>query len=353
MDELDSGFVNRVLICDDSVTNTCMLSSLLQQEIRAETVCINDPRLAEPTLDEQDFDLVILDLEMPFLSGFEVMQQIRQRFGPHQLPILIITGLQGKEHRNRALSEGANDFITKPLDPVEVVLRTHSQLRIHKSHNKQLQLNSMLEKKVARRTKELNESVNAILDSFAIVGELKDDETGSHVKRVGKYARVLAEGMGLTDEVARLIELAAPLHDIGKVGIPDKILLKPGKLDADERKIMEQHTLMGQQLLSSHRSDVMQMAARIAGTHHERWDGQGYHQGIKGEAIPIEGRITMIADVFDALTSRRPYKDSWSVNESVDYIRQGAGQFFDPTLVQVFLDNLEQILSVKDRYKEY
>ena len=352
MDELMSNSSNRVLICDDSITNTYMLSALLKQEIKAETVCFNDPRRVEEAISNDNFDLVILDLEMPHMNGFDVMGRIRNYFGPDQLPILIVTGLEGKEHRNRALSEGANDFINKPLDPVEVVLRANNQLRIHNSYDNQRRMNELLEQRVQERTLDLNDSVNAILQSFAMVGELKDDETGQHVKRVGLYARILAEGLGLPDEIARMIELAAPLHDIGKVGIPEAILLKPGRLDAEERKVMDRHTLYGQELLSTHRSDVMQMAARIAATHHEYWDGSGYHVGLKGESIPVEGRITMIADVFDALTTKRPYKEPWSAADSIDFIRSKSGVMFDPTLVKVFDNNLEKFLIVHRQYKD-
>ena len=213
-------------------------------------------------------------------------------------------------------------------------------------------LNGYLEKKVEERTRELNSSVKAILHSFAMVGELKDDETGQHVKRVGKYARILAKGYGLPDELANLIELAAPLHDIGKVGIPESILLKPGRLDPEERRIMNKHTIFGQELLAHHHSDVMQMAGRIAATHHERWDGTGYHMGLKGESIPIEGRITMVADVFDALTTRRPYKEPWPVPKAVKYIQEASGHMFDPHLVEIFDANLDSFLDIRQRYQD-
>ncbi len=341
-----------VLICDDSITNALILMELIEKQISTHTITLTDPRKIAPTLKEQQIDMMLLDLEMPYLSGFEVMEQVRLEYTPDQLPILVITGVEGKETRNKALANGANDFLNKPIDQVEVELRVKNLLKVRKSYIIHEKNNQILEQKVKQRTIELNHSIDALLHDLAMAGELKDNDTGKHVIRVGKYARILADGYGLPEKVAAMVELTAPLHDIGKIGIPDKILLKPARLDQDEKKIMDQHTLFAKQLISSHESPLIQMAKTIALNHHERWDGEGYPEKIKGESIPIEGRITAIADVFDALTTQRPYKKAWPFAEAVHYIKDQAGHAFDPALVTVFMNNLPKIEKVKKEFSD-
>ena len=341
-----------ILICDDSITNALILTKLVEEEITSNVITLTDPRKIAPTLVEQAIDLLLLDLEMPHINGFEVMEQIRKSYEPDQLPILVITGIQGRETRNKALTQGANDFLNKPFDQIEVILRVKNLLKIRQSYVLHEKDNSILERKVQQRTKELSKSIDGLLYSLAVAGELKDDETGKHVLRVGKYARILAEGYGLSRELSRMIEQAAPLHDIGKIGIPDRILLKPAKLDDDEREVMNQHTIFGHDLICDHDSALVQMAQSIAYTHHERWDGRGYPSALKGESIPIEGRITAIADVFDALTTQRPYKEAWPLEDAIDYINQEAGQAFDPDLIGVFKNNLDNIKYVCTKFAD-
>ncbi len=335
-----------VLICDDSITNSLVLTKLVAQEVTANIITLTDPRKIAQTLKDQSIDLILLDLEMPHLSGFDVMKAVRSNYDDDQLPILIITGVQGVETRNKALRNGANDFLNKPFDQVEVILRVKNLLKIRKSYLTHQQDNELLEREVEKRTQELNCSIDSLLYSLAVAGELKDDETGKHVLRVGKYARILAEGYGLPGDLARMIEQAAPLHDIGKIGIPDKILLKPARLDSKEREVMNKHTTFGQELIGDNSSILIQMAQSIAFSHHERWDGEGYPNKLKGESIPIEGRITAIADVFDALTTERPYKKAWPLEEAITYIQDEAGLAFDPALIRVFKDNVLNITDV-------
>ena len=341
-----------ILICDDSITNALILTKLVEEEIKTNVITLTDPRKIAPTLVEQAIDVMLLDLEMPHINGFEVMKHVREAYEPDQLPILVITGVEGTEIRNKALTSGANDFLNKPFDQIEVILRVKNLLKIRKSYVIHEKNNCILEKKVQQRTKELSKSIEGLLNSLAVAGELKDDETGKHVLRVGKYARILAEGYGLSRDVSNMIEQAAPLHDIGKIGIPDKILLKPDKLDQDERKVMDQHTIFGHNLIGDHDSALIQMAQSIAYSHHERWDGQGYPCSLKGESIPIEGRITAIADVFDALTTQRPYKDAWPLDDAINYINQEAGQAFDPALISVFKNNLDNIKYVCTKFAD-
>ncbi|WP_448546463.1 HD domain-containing phosphohydrolase [Thalassotalea fusca] len=332
-----------VLVCDDSITNALLLTKLIEDQVGAKVITLTDPRKVAPTIKEQQVDLLVLDIEMPHMNGFDVMAIVRQQFEPDQLPILIITGCEGVNTRNDALASGANDFLNKPIDQVEVEHRVRNLLKIRKSYLLHEQNEFLLEKQVNQRTQELNYSIRALINSLATAGELRDNETGKHVQRVGQYAKVLAKGLALPDEICEMIELTAPLHDIGKIGIPDSILLKPARLTDEEREVMNNHTTYPEVLVGPHDSPLIQMAKSIAVTHHEKWDGSGYPNKLKGESIPIEGRITAIADVFDALTTVRPYKDAWPIEKAVAFIEEQAGKSFDPSLVTVFMKNRDSI----------
>ncbi|MDH3353989.1 MAG: HD domain-containing protein [Chromatiales bacterium] len=303
-------------------------------------------------LEASEYDLLLLDFEMPHLSGLEVTTLVREKFSSHELPIIIITGSQNIENRNQVLSGGANDYVNKPIDPVEVALRVKNLLSISESYKLQRRLNDELELRVAQRTAELERFTESLINRLSMAGELRDNETGQHVIRVGQYARVLAEEIGLPSELVYMIEKTAPMHDIGKIGIPDSILHKQGRLTEEEREVMNGHTLYGSQLLGDDPSMLIQMAQSIAASHHEKWDGSGYCKGLSGESIPIEGRITAIADVFDALTMERPYKKPWPLDDAIKYISDEAGTSFDPTLVEVFNKNIDRFLAVKEKYSD-
>lgn len=339
----------QILVCDDSITNVMILSKLLENEGFRNVKTFSDPRKLLPVI-ENDLnacDLLILDLEMPHLTGFDVMKAIDAEKNKDQLfPILILTGTQGSDTRNQALSEGATDYVSKPFDQTEVMLRVKNLLRFRQAYKYQVNATQELEHQVQERTQELSRATDYIIQRMAMAGELRDNETGRHVMRVGRYARILAEGIGLPADLCFLIERASPLHDIGKIGIPDAILLKKGKLDEDERAYMMGHTAMGAKLLDDNDSMIIQLAASIAISHHEKWDGTGYPKGLKGESIPIEGRITAISDVFDALTTVRPYKEPWPLEKAVALIHESAGSAFDPTLVDVFSQNLDRFTAV-------
>jgi len=347
---MDDIFQSNILICDDSVSNIMMLRALLVSEGFTNVIGITDPEKVLPMLVESDFDLLVLDIEMPVLDGFEVMESIENSSLKNRPPILIVTGSQKVEVRNRALQSGAQDFIHKPIDQIEAVLRVSNLLRAHTAYKSKMNAVSILEKKIEARTAELSEANQFLIKSMAQIAEFRDKETGKHVLRVGQYARVLSEVYGLVPEICYLIEKAAPLHDLGKIAIPDSILLKSGPLDKAERKIMNGHSKIGADILSSRSSMLVSMASTIALSHHERWDGTGYPSGLAGESIPIEGRITAIADVFDALTTVRPYKEAWTVNEAKAHLEKGAGHHFDPNLVAKFIENLDRILEIKNTY---
>lgn len=340
-----------IAICDDSITNVMILSKLVESEGIKNIHSFTDPRKVVPFLKERegDIDLLILDIEMPHMTGFDVMNAITAEFpGQRNFPILVITGLRDKEVRTHALTVGANDFIGKPFDQLEVVLRVRNLLGVQRALRIQTQLAEQLEREVVKRTDELNKANDLLVYLLALAGEMRDNETGRHVARVGRYSRILAEGIGLPPELCFLIEKAAPLHDIGKIGIPDSILHKNGRLDEAERELMNSHTTKGLQLLGEygHDSMLIQMAASIALNHHERWDGTGYPKGMMGESIPVEGRIVAIADVFDALTTRRPYKEPWPLEKTSAFLRENAGKHFDPAVVDIFTAHIEQFARV-------
>jgi putative two-component system response regulator len=286
---------------------------------------------------EDDFDLLLLDLHMPPPDGFTVMRQLREQIaGKVSLPVLVLTGDADDEVKRRALSEGARDFLTKPFDQHEVRLRVNNLLEIRRLQLQQRETELELEARVAARTAELEEARLEVLERLATAGEFRDDETGEHARRVGTTAQMLADAVTAGAPETERIGIAAPLHDIGKIAIPDSLLLKPGRFTRVEHQEMQRHTSIGADMLAGTSSGLLALARDIALTHHERWDGSGYPGGLRGDEIPLAGRIVALADVFDALTHARPYKQAWPVQEAVEEIRRHAGGQFDPELVEAF-----------------
>jgi putative two-component system response regulator len=274
---------------------------------------------------------------MPGQSGFDVMASIRELMEePHNLPVLVVTADATRETRYRALTMGARDFVTKPIDPTEVLLRVRNLLQTRRLQHQLEGQNSALDEAVRERTLELEQARQESLTILASIAEYHDDDTHEHTERVGECAAMIARSLELPEQFVGMVRDAAPLHDIGKVGIPRRILLKPGPLTAEERQIMMHHVEIGATILASARSPVLQLAAEITRTHHERWDGAGYPVGLAGEAIPLSGRITAVADVFDALTHKRPYKPAWSVDHALAEIVAQSGRQFDPRVVEAF-----------------
>ena len=349
-----------VVICDDSITNVMFLSKIVEEQGISHINSFTDPRKAVAYLQENRsaVSLLILDIEMPHLSGFDVMRKILPEGrvtdlpSPFAFPILVITGLQETETRHRALQSGASDFLNKPIDQVEVGLRVRNMLRVERAYRLQTNLAQQMEKEVARRTRQLNEAVDTLVNRLALAGELRDNETGLHVMRVGRYSRLLAEELGLPMERCVLIEKAAQLHDIGKIGIPDSILHKQGLLNDAERAVMQTHTDKGVALLGEHDSLLIQIAASIAAGHHERWDGTGYPRGLVKQAIPIEACVVAVADVFDALTTFRPYKDPWPTDKVFEFFRERAATEFAPDVVTALLRRREEMLEVLESLRD-
>ncbi len=342
----------KILVVDDEPVNVALLERLLRNDGYRHITTTTDAREVLPLYREQRHDIVLLDIRMPHKDGFQVMAELRELDGEDYVPLLVLTAQIDAETRIRALEEGARDFLDKPFDRWEVLTRIRNMLEVRLLHKRVKEQNRELERRVLERTRELNETRLEIIRRLGRAAEYRDNETGNHIIRMSQMAQHLARAAGLPEERCELILHAAPMHDIGKIGIPDHILLKPGKLDAEEWEIMKRHVQIGAEILSGHDSELMRLARTIALTHHERWDGKGYPRGLAGEEIPIEGRIVAIADVFDALTSERPYKRAWSAEEAVAEICRGAGNHFDPRLVAHFETILPEVLAIRERYSD-
>jgi putative two-component system response regulator len=342
----------RILIVDDEQANLMLLEHILEREGYTNFESVSDPRQVLPRFIAQPPDLILLDVRMPHLDGFAVMHQLRHRVSESVfLPIVILTADVNADTRQAALEYGAADFLAKPIDVTEVLLRIKNLLRTRFLHVQVQTHNQTLEQRVRERTRELEEAQIAILtqtndlreaqvetlERLALAAEYRDDDTGQHVQRVSANSALIAAAMGMSDETVELLRKAAPLHDIGKIGIPDAVLLKRGQLTPEEREMMKGHTLIGARILSGSRFPLLQMAEEIALTHHEKWDGTGYSPGLGGENIPLPGRIVAVADVFDALTHKRPYKEAWAVAKAVSEITALSGTHFDPQVVEAFM----------------
>ena len=329
----------RILVVDDEEANVQALTRLLARTGYQDVEATSDSRMAESILLAFKPDLILLDLHMPHMDGFQVMARIRPHIPKNAyLPILILTGDQDQEVRQRALASGAKDFVTKPFEVTEVLLRMRNLLETRFLHKQLARQNETLEVKVRERTGELAEAQAEILSRLAVAAEYRDDVTGRHAERVGVLSAMIARALGLhADEVA-LIRQAAPLHDVGKIGIPDAILMKAGSLTEAEFEVMKSHTEIGARILSGSRYPLLQMAKEIARYHHEKWDGTGYHPGMARELIPQVGRIVAVADAFDTLTHERPYKPALPLDRALHIIVEDSGTHFDPAIVDALLE---------------
>jgi putative two-component system response regulator len=335
----------RILIVDDEPTNVEVLRRLLDRAGFNRLETTTDARDAASMYVRFRPDLVLLDLHMPHMDGLAVLDQLNEIVEASYLPILMLTGDISPEARRDALSRGAKDFINKPFDNDEVLLRIRTLLETRFLYLQIQNHNQMLEAKVRERTRELESAQIEIIERLARAAEFRDDNTGQHTERVGQMAALLAKEMGLPDSQVALIRRAAPLHDVGKIGVPDAILLKLGRLTEQEFAVVKTHTVIGARILGGSRFPILRLAEEIAFNHHERWDGDGY-AGIARDAIPLAGRIVTVADVFDALTQKRPYKSAWPVDQAVAEIDRQRGRQFDPLLVDTFLTVIERELQV-------
>ena len=342
----------RILVVDDSEDQLDLMELMLRKHGYANVSLTADPTSVTPSYIATPFDLILLDMEMPVMNGVEVMRQLRGNLKGAFMPVIVLTAHEGAGVRLQALKEGARDYISKPFVDTEFAHRIRNHLEVRMLYNERERQNEILELRVAERTEELKESQTEILRRLAKAGEFRDNDTGNHVTRVSHSCRALARAADLNAHLTEMIYMASPLHDIGKIGVPDHILLKKGRLTDEELVIMRQHVEFGVEMLGNHPAPVLQVACSIAQHHHEKWDGTGYPNALVGETIPVEARIVAICDVFDALTSVRPYKVAWTVENAIAFLQENAGSHFDPNLVKLFVKILPEIQAIRARFSD-
>lgn len=343
---------NQVLIIDDTDINLILFTALVKKLDDCVPHAFARAREALDWLASNEPDLIILDYMMPDIDGLEFMRLLQEIPGRSAVPVVMITANDQKQLRYRALDLGATDFLTKPVDKVEFLARTRNMLLVNSARKQLTDRAAWLADEVRKATAEIVARERETVIRLCKAAEYRDPETGAHILRMSYYSHLIAKRLGLSVDDQELLLEAAPMHDIGKVGIADKILLKPGRLDAEEFEIMKQHALYGYELLKGSSSKVLQAGAEIARGHHEKYDGSGYPAGLSGSDIPLFSRIVAVADVFDALTSERPYKKAWTLEAAREFLSKGAGTHFDPQCVQTFLGAWDEVLEIRNRYQE-
>lgn len=337
----------KVLIVDDESTGRTILAKIIQQaEDDVSVASFDNPLEALDWLDFNHPDLIITDYRMPDMNGIELIKQIRKKSACLDIPIMMITVVSEKSVRYDALEAGATAFLTRPIDQIECRTSCRNLLKLHEQQSIIQDRADWLARQVEVATQQIVSRERETLLRLAKAGEYRDEATGNHVVRMAKYSRQIAEALGLSERECDEIEYAAPMHDIGKIGIQDSILLKPGKFEQEEWLTMQKHTLIGHSILSDSQSRYIQTGSVIALNHHERFDGSGYPNGISGKDIPLVARIVAVADVYDALISPRPYKKAWADKDAQDYLHKHAGTQFDPICVEAFFERLESINTI-------
>lgn len=342
----------RLMIVDDEPANLLLLDRLLKASGYNQITSAHNGMQALELFVSNEFDIVLLDLNMPHMDGFEVLTRLRQQLGEHCPPVLVVTAQGDQRTRLKALELGARDFVSKPFERTELLSRIRNHLEVRMLQRQLLNQNAMLEQRVRERTQAVVDAQNEIVRRLGIAAEYRDNETGKHILRMSQFAAAIGETIGLSADDVNLLLNAAPMHDVGKIGISDSLLLKPGRFTDEERQEMQKHSEIGAKILSGSELPLMVAAREIALTHHERWDGQGYPNGLAGEAIPLFGRIAALTDVFDALTSVRPYKKAWPVDEAIRFVQDNSGTHFDPALVEAFMTCLPRILAIKSQLED-
>ena len=365
---------SKVMIVDDEELVIRVVRRFLATDGYETFVTLTDPREAIEVINREKPDVVLLDIMMPHVTGLDLLK-IRQKTEVFQhIPFIILTANSENQIKRDALKYGATDFLNKPVDPSDLVLRVQNALTVKRHHDHLANYAVQLEQEVCERTRQIEKSREQIIHCLARAAEYRDNETGEHVIRVGKYAGIIAAQLGFGPDYCHEIELAAQLHDVGKIGIPDAVLLNPGKLDHEEFEVMKTHCKLGMEIMEplAHSegerirrhsymggfimdgvdSPMLELAASIARTHHEKWDGSGYPFKLRGENIPIEGRITCVADVYDALCSERPYKPSFPVKKCLEIMLSERGTRFDPIVLDAFFERINDIEKIRKEYND-
>lgn len=338
-----------ILIIDDQFTSRKILEELvssLGDEVLVKPFA--EPLKALEYVQVHEPDLVLADFKMPRMNGVEFTKRFREFY--KDIPLVVITGVEDKQVLYDALDAGATDFLSKPVDLRECRTRCNNLLRLRQQHQIIKGRAKWLESKFSEAVVDVRRREHETLMRLAKAGEYRDEETGNHIIRMAKYSRLIANGLGLSAEECEIIEYAAPMHDIGKIGISDTILLKPGRLTPEEISIMQKHTVIGYEILRDSPSKYLQTGALVALGHHERYDGSGYPYGHARDSIPLPARIVAVADVFDALTSERPYKKAWSIQDALNYLAAEKGKHFDPACIEAFHSQFDKILSVRQKF---
>lgn len=340
-----------IYIVDDNDTNLMLFSQIaaaLADDVSVE--CHADPIEALWRLSQADVDMVILDYMMPAMDGHEFLAEARKMAHMRDVPIIMVTAADERSIRHKALDLGATDFIAKPVDVQEVRSRMSNFLEMRRNALKLKDRNTWLAEEVRKATRAIQDREHELIVRLSRAAEFRDPETGAHIQRMAHFSALIAEELGQPHDFCDLLLRAAPMHDVGKLGTPDHILLKPGRLDPEEFEIMKRHASIGHSILSGSQSHLICLGAEIALSHHEKFDGSGYPKGLAGEDIPLVGRIVAVADVFDALTSARPYKKAWPVEEARDFLLEQQGRHFDPGCVQAFLRRWDEAMKIRQRY---
>jgi len=333
-----------ILVVDDESQNIDIYVGLLSEDytVKAATNGTKALKIAFSSAP----DLILLDVMMPDMDGYEVCRRLKNDPRTRNIPVIFVTAMGRVEDESHGFALGAVDYITKPISPPILKARVSTHLVLYDQ-------NRALDVKVKQRTAELNRTRREIIKRLGRAAEFKDNETGMHVIRMSHYSYIIAKALGMDEKEADLLLNAAPMHDIGKIGIPDNILLKPAKLNADEWALMKKHPEFGASIIGEHEEgSLLEMARIIALTHHEKWNGKGYPNGLGGEKIPLIGRIVAVADVFDALTTERPYKEAWPNDKAVSLLKKEAGEHFDPVVVHAFIEKWSEILVIKEKFAE-
>lgn len=350
--------MNTVLLCDDELMNRKVASKILTKEGFTVLEAQNGKEAIE-ILNTKRVDLILMDLMMPVMDGYEATNIIKNDDRFSTIPLIIISALSDKEAITKGLKLGANEYLTKPYDIIEFTLRVKNAIKLGAYQNMLKDHKKVLEIEVSKKTKELQEALaevqkseRDIISILAKTAEYRDNETSAHTLRVGEMAALIAKKFEWSDEDVELMRLAAPMHDMGKVGISDNILLKPGKLDDEEFETMKQHSVIGYSILSQKSTPLLKLASEIAYTHHEKYNGKGYPNALSGDDIPLSGAIVAVVDVFDALLSERPYKKAFTLEKTLEIIKNDSGSHFHPKVVELFIENLDEIIAIRAKLQD-